>query len=233
MKTVANSMPKNSTLMLDSRDIISGGVNEISDLGLGNSGMYMFMRGNSNARLSLLHIYGATSATVSYMNYGCYAVTSDVVTWVLGERQNGTYPDCHYRIAADGTIDYINPPMKAGVEYRTIERWDGNPVYTKLLVCTLASDVVGNTTVSFPHGVSNIDVATTRIDVTTFNGEYDASSGVSSAWVFPYYSYIYNQQAFYVEKITDTEIKMRAEGGANSWDQGRTIYFLMKYTKKS
>lgn len=82
MKTVANSMPKNSTLMLDSRDIISGGTNEISDLGINNSGMYMFMRGNSNARVSLLHIYSATSATTSYMNFGCYAVTNDVVTWI-------------------------------------------------------------------------------------------------------------------------------------------------------
>ena len=81
MKTVANAMPANSTLMLDSRDITTGGAREISDLGLNNAGMYMFMRGNSVARLSLLHIYGATSSTTSYMNFGCYVATNNSVVW--------------------------------------------------------------------------------------------------------------------------------------------------------
>ena len=31
--------------------------------------------------------------------------------------------------------EYINPPMKPGVEYRTIERWNGKPVFTKLVDC--------------------------------------------------------------------------------------------------
>ena len=130
-------------------------------------------------------------------------------------------------------LEYLNPPMAAGVEYRTTERWGGTPVYTKLLVCTTASDVVGNTTIDFPHGVNNIDVASARIDITTFYNKYDTSNGVSSAWVFPYYSLIYNSQSWYIEKITDTQIKMRSEGGSSSWDAGRTINFLMKYTKKS
>lgn len=29
--------------------------------------------------------------------------------------------------------EYVNPPMLAGVEYRTTERWQGKPVYTKLV----------------------------------------------------------------------------------------------------
>lgn len=29
--------------------------------------------------------------------------------------------------------EWINPPMTPGVEYRTTERWDGKPVYTKLI----------------------------------------------------------------------------------------------------
>lgn len=82
MKTVANSMPANSTLMLDSRDIVSSGVHEISDLGATWAGMYMFMRGNSNARLSFFHIYGATGSTTSYLNYGCYAASNNSVVWL-------------------------------------------------------------------------------------------------------------------------------------------------------
>ena len=37
-----------------------------------------------------------------------------------------------YRMA-DGEKEYFNPPMASGVEYRTIERWNGKPVYTKLV----------------------------------------------------------------------------------------------------
>ena len=81
MKIVANSMPNNSTLMLDSRDIITGGINEISDLGIINAGMYMFMRGNSNSRVSIMHIYSATTASTTYMKFGNYAATNDTVTW--------------------------------------------------------------------------------------------------------------------------------------------------------
>jgi len=31
--------------------------------------------------------------------------------------------------------EWVNPPMHAGVEYRTTERWNGSPVYTKLVDC--------------------------------------------------------------------------------------------------
>lgn len=133
MKTVANSMHNNSALILDSRDIIAGGNHEISDLGIANAGMYMIMRGNSNARISLLHIYGATGATTSYMNYGCYAATNDEVIWIRGERQNANYPDCRFRTAADGNTEWINTPMLVGTEYRTTERYMGKIVYAKLV----------------------------------------------------------------------------------------------------
>lgn len=92
MKAVANAMPANSTLILDSRDIISGGTNEISDLGSTAAGMYMIMRGNSTARVSLLHVYGATSATTSILNFGTYAATNDTVTWVRAlDNADATY----------------------------------------------------------------------------------------------------------------------------------------------
>lgn len=42
------------------------------------------------------------------------------------------YPGCYYRME-DGTQEWINPPMAFGVEYRTTERYDGNPVYVKTI----------------------------------------------------------------------------------------------------
>ena len=43
-----------------------------------------------------------------------------------------TYPSCYYRMV-DGVKEWINPPMASGVEYRTTERWQGKPVYTKII----------------------------------------------------------------------------------------------------
>lgn len=45
-----------------------------------------------------------------------------------------TYPGCYYRIVNDAT-EWINPPMVAGNEYRTTERWNRKVVYTKLIHC--------------------------------------------------------------------------------------------------
>lgn len=42
------------------------------------------------------------------------------------------YPGCYYR-TVDGVTEWLNPPMEVGVEYRTAERWNGSPVYTKLI----------------------------------------------------------------------------------------------------
>lgn len=156
MATVAGSMPNNSTLMLDSRDIISGGTNEISDLGLTYQGMYMFMKGNTTARLSLLHIYSTTSGSTCYMNYGGYAMTTDVVTWIIGERQDSTYPDCRWRYTSDGAAEWINPPMVTGTEYRTTERWGGVPVYVKNVAFgSLPNNTIKTVTVSTP-GISGV-----------------------------------------------------------------------------
>lgn len=82
MSTVASKMPNNSTLIIDSRDIVSSGVNEISDLGATGAGTYMIMRGNTTSRVQLLHIYGAATATTSFVEVGNYAVTPNTVTWV-------------------------------------------------------------------------------------------------------------------------------------------------------
>jgi hypothetical protein len=42
------------------------------------------------------------------------------------------YPSCYYR-TVDDVKEWINPPMASDIEYRTIERWMGKPVYTKIV----------------------------------------------------------------------------------------------------
>ena len=45
--------------------------------------------------------------------------------------ESAEYPGCFYRLAGEET-EWINPPMVAGVEYRTAKRHNGSAVYTKL-----------------------------------------------------------------------------------------------------
>lgn len=215
MKTVADAMPKNSMLMLDSRDILADGTTEISDLGVTGAGMYMFFRGNTSARLSLLHIYGGVTATTGFMNYGCYASTDDRVVWVRGERQNNTYPDCRYRTAADGSIEWINPPMLAGNEYRTTERWNGKIVYKKLLTWKSTTDMNYVGTYNVPHGISSLDLPSLRIEWTT-NG-----------WALPY---VNGNESLHIAQYDSTNLVIKTDGNA-LWDAGRTFYFTMKYCK--
>ena len=49
-----------------------------------------------------------------------------------------------------------NPPMLQGVEYRTTERYNGKPVYTKLVTFTTES-ISGSGTIMIPHDIANFD----------------------------------------------------------------------------
>ena len=39
------------------------------------------------------------------------------------------YPGCYYRMVG-GVVEWLNPPLQLGQEYRTTERYLGKPVYT-------------------------------------------------------------------------------------------------------
>lgn len=61
------------------------------------------------------------------------------------------YPGCYYNVLTGGVVEWINPPMVLGTEYRTAERYLGSPVYTKLIDCgALPTDAVKRKTVA--HG---------------------------------------------------------------------------------
>ena len=67
-----------------------------------------------------------------------------------------SYPTCYYRVVDDVT-EWINPPMIAGVEYRTTERFDGKPVYRKLVTYEHSGQFGSETTYkdyTIPHGIS-------------------------------------------------------------------------------
>lgn len=47
--------------------------------------------------------------------------------------EDETETGCYYVEAADGSKEWINAPNRPGIEYRTTERWNGNPVYQKVI----------------------------------------------------------------------------------------------------
>ncbi len=46
----------------------------------------------------------------------------------LGGVESADHPGCYYRMVGS-VVEWFNPPMELGVEYRTTERYLGKPVY--------------------------------------------------------------------------------------------------------
>lgn len=64
---------------------------------------------------------------VIYQHYYMYSATGAIIPLTMAVRASDNY-------GTDWTPwEYINPPMAAGVEYRTVERFLGKPVYKVLI----------------------------------------------------------------------------------------------------
>ncbi len=48
-------------------------------------------------------------------------------------QESAEHPGCYYREISEGVVEWLNPPMMVGVEYRTVERYQGEPVYVKMV----------------------------------------------------------------------------------------------------
>ena len=48
------------------------------------------------------------------------------------KKEDTTYAGCYYYETTNG-VEWVNPPMLVGVEYRTTERYNGKPVYVKVV----------------------------------------------------------------------------------------------------
>lgn len=85
MATVVSKMPANSMIVIDTRRIngvsADSSTETISDWGSSVNGMALIMKGYSNARVSMIIVYGTTAATVTQFNFGNYASTTDTVNW--------------------------------------------------------------------------------------------------------------------------------------------------------
>lgn len=76
----------------------------------------------------------------------------------LGGIESTEYPGCYYRMVS-GVVEWFNPPMALGEEYRTTERYQGKPVYVQSINFSGALPASGN-----GQGIINtMPIATTNI----------------------------------------------------------------------
>lgn len=190
MSTVASSMPINSMMILDSRDVISGGTNEISDLGGAWHGIYIIIRGNSSARVTLLHIYGGTTATTGQLRYGCYASTNNAVVW--DQVTNG--------VTMTKIWENSNPTSNFAGQTLSKSLSGYHSIYVECLRSTSAQKISGCALVEVGGKTAYImgttdQYAVTRRDVTatttgiTFSGFYSANTSDGSSNEIPYRIY--------------------------------------------
>lgn len=148
---------------------------------------------------------GTAAATVTDLNqtvlsgwYSCAGSSngpsSNFYGWLLVSSRTGAggmirqdawnalaQPDHFARYAVDGVWtpwEYVNPPMQLGVEYRTVERYNGKPIHIKAVSLGLLEN---NTSKSVKHGISDFESC---VECSGFSGPINlvGSGGVDSIY---------------------------------------------------
>ena len=130
------------------------------------------------------------------------------------------YPSCYYRIVNNET-EWINPPMLAGIEYRTTERHLGKPVYVEVI--TIPS-IEGYDSVSV-QGVANnigesIDVSG-NVTLSVYNAEEDVTTSIILA--------VNGKNSIEASRQISTD----TWEFYGTYDKCSGGYLIHKYTKKS
>ena len=109
------------------------------------------------------------------------------------------------------TMEYLNPPLVLGVEYRTTERYLGNPVYCKLVDCGQIADKK-----TVDHGISDMNLCL------SFRG------GRAGEPMPQIYNHSLNDPwTCYVSDVTRTHISL----ACGSSSAGGNCAVMLKYTK--
>ena len=128
----------------------------------------------------------------------------------------------------DGTwlaAEFVTPPMSAGREFRTTDRWRERPVYTKLIVYEPSSFTAQS--IALPHGISGLDVC---ISVTVNWKRTDDTPGWRQ---FPA---VYHKDSNWhgqVDFVDSTNVKFALGTSLLASMQSSTekVYVTLKYTK--
>lgn len=89
MQTVADKMPVNSMIVIDTRRVNGSGTEygteTISDWNNNTNGMALIMRGVTDARVTMLILYGSSESDHGDFTVGNYAVTNNTVSWTTSK----------------------------------------------------------------------------------------------------------------------------------------------------
>lgn len=113
--------------------------------------------------------------------------------------------------------EWINPPMLAGVEYRTTERYMGKPVYAKLVDCK-GMPSGANAAKAVQHNSANVE------SIVSFGG--NMSVGGTKAIALPYYSSDTN-----LARISVDTLQVRISNGGTDLVGYNDAKVWFKYTK--
>lgn len=149
------------------------------------------------------------------LKYGALAVNRRYST-VFQTITQGVITAQRYGTTSDGGVtwsfnpwEYENPPMVAGVEYRTTERYKGNPVYAKLV----NFGAMPNTTSKSVSIGANLSLVS--IEGMTYNGNYalplSIHNGINSVY--------YNK--------SEGKLNVETKSDASKW----SAEIVVKYTK--
>lgn len=155
--------------------------------------------------------YGGANMPDSTLGYSYMFVCGrdGNITQYIFQSNSALYDGCTHKRTmfngAWGEWEWVNPPMFPGVEYRTTERWQGSPVYTKLINFGLLPNA---TTKSVAHGISGLS------NVIYINGTIG-------------YSTLLGNNAIENLYVDYTSVVIKAKGDAS----GYASFITLKYTK--
>lgn len=118
-----------------------------------------------------------------------------------------------------GEWEWENPPMYVGGERRTTERWNGKPVYAKLVTYTPSGTIgnaSGNADILIPHGITGFN-RLVRVESTVFYTiplPLIAADGLVSTAV---------------TTVNNTNIELRIN--KRTWTSAHPFSFALYYTK--
>lgn len=132
-------------------------------------------------------------------------------------------PGCYYRMVG-GEKEYINPPMRSGVEYRTTERFAGEPVYAMLIIRVFTGSMNSKgelDPITLTHEVTIRNVTKMWIDSGLYTTDGGTLYGCSDAGSnIAHDHYVSNYKG-------NISITCNTNGGIRQV----TAYVLAKYTK--
>ena len=138
----------------------------------------------------------------------------------MGFVEDSTYAGCYYRnvtVNNQTVQEWLIPPLAAGTEYRTTERFLGKPVYVKVIDSgtTTAS---GSGQAIKPHGISNMKYP--------INCETIVTQGSASICT-PFGSSI---ETAVISSVDTSQVILTK---VPSWWDGATFKSIIKYTKST